>query len=185
MPLSLSTDFFDAQALLDAAAVSPGHVVVDVYCGHHGPCTFEAARRVGNDGRVVAVDVRPSAVDSIRARKTLGRYSHVEAIHAHPEIPQGIPLNDGMADAVILVGGLSSASDRLGVVQEAVRLLNSRGCLVVADWHPLQGHTHGPQRTQRVSVPEARSLCVHHGLTQFNPVDVGPYHYAFVARRRS
>lgn len=184
MPLSISTDFFDAQALLEAAGICPGHVVVDVYCGHHGPCTFEAARCVGSSGRVVAVDVRPSAVDSIRARKTLGAYSHVEACHAHPEKYEGIPLPHGSADAVLLVGGLSSARDRLGVVREAVRLLNSRGCLIVADWHPLHGHEHGPVREQRVSNPEARSLCVHHGLSDIRPVEVGGRHYAFVARRR-
>lgn len=185
MPLSLSTDFFQVDALLHSAGLCPGHTVVDFYCGHQGPCTFAAARHVGKEGRVVAVDVRPSAVDSIRGRKTLGPYSHVEAVHAHPEMAGGVPMENASADAVLLIGGLSLSADRLGIVQEAIRLLKSAGCLVVADWHPGKNPAMGPSRDSRVSPSEARSLCVHHGLSDIRPVDVGSHHYAFVARRRS
>ena len=54
-------------AALEAAELAPGHRVLDVGCGC-GDTTFELARRVGPQGRVIGVDVSAQMLAHARAR---------------------------------------------------------------------------------------------------------------------
>ncbi len=179
MPLSFPSNFFRTDILLDAAEIEPGQTVVDLYPGHHGPCTFEVARRVGASGRVIAVDARRSAMDSLLGRKTLGPYGHVEVMHGHPEYLNGIELPDDFADGIVLVHALSLVRERLALVREAVRLLKSGGFIAIADWHPFGG-AYGAS-VSRVSSLEAKSICIMSGAHPGKMIPVGDAHWAFVA----
>ena len=58
----------DAQtALLAAAALATGEQVLDVACGT-GLVTFEAARAVGQSGRVLGIDLSGGMVEAARQR---------------------------------------------------------------------------------------------------------------------
>lgn len=58
-----------AQAVVEAADLRAGEAVLDVGCGA-GATTFEAAWRVGPQGRAVGVDISPALVE--RARRLAG-----------------------------------------------------------------------------------------------------------------
>ncbi|OGL70993.1 hypothetical protein A3B32_00630 [Candidatus Uhrbacteria bacterium RIFCSPLOWO2_01_FULL_53_9] len=183
MRLSQTTDFFDPYAVCRSAGLRSGASVVDMHCGHHGVCTLPAAELVGSDGRVFAIDIRRSALDSIRARAQVAGFGHVEPIWGNAQRHGGIPLPSGEADVVLLVNGLSLLDDRLEVVKEAIRLLKSGGRIVVVDWKPTGTIRHGPHIKRRITDAEARSICLVTGLRYEGDVHVGPYHYAFVCHK--
>ena len=82
--LELLGQFYDpmSSAFLEAAGVGLGDTVADVGCGHGG-VTERIAARVGDTGRVYAVD---ASSDQLRiARTTLARRPNVTFIHASLE----------------------------------------------------------------------------------------------------
>jgi SAM-dependent methyltransferase len=82
--LALLGHFYDpaSSAFLEAAGVGPGDSVVDLGCGHGG-VTGRIASRVGDDGRVYAVDI--SADQLGIARTTLANHHNITFVHANLE----------------------------------------------------------------------------------------------------
>lgn len=174
--------FYAPLTVARAASIRAGHTVVDILAGHRGHMTFPSAELAGAGGVVYAVDLRPSALAALKGRCELGHGGNIETIHGHPERIGGIPLPDKIADAVLLVDALSLLENRLEVVREALRLLRSGGILTVVDWHPYGDIRQGPGIDQRLSVQEARSLCLVNALRYEGAFDAGDFHYGFTCR---
>lgn len=177
------TSLLDPKLLVDVADIRSGHTVVDLSSGHLGHRVFHAASRAGDQGHVYAVDVRRPALESIEARKQLGHGGHITTVHGDPERACGVPLEDGIADIVLLVNALSLAGERLELVREAHRLLKSAGTLLVVDWLPYGDTTYGPAAAQRLSEQEARSTCLVTGVEHVGAFPAGPRHYGFVCKK--
>lgn len=111
--------------VLHKAALRRGSRVVDLGCGL-GFLALEAARMVGPEGLVTAVDASPGALRELerRAREMgLPQLRPLEADIAH------LPLQDGEADAVVARSILSYVPDRPEVLAEAGRVLKPGGTL--------------------------------------------------------
>lgn len=175
--------FYTPRSVALASDIRAGHTVVDVLSGHRGDMTFPAASLAGADGLVYAVDLRSSALEALRGRCELGHPGNIETVHGYPERVGGVPLNNNVADTVLLVDALSLLDNRLEVVREVLRLLKSGGILTVVDWHPFGDVRQGPAADQRLSEQEARSLCLVNDLQYEGAFDAGDYHYGFTCRR--
>jgi len=69
------------RAMLDAARLQPGEVVLDVGCGH-GTSTLEAWEAVAPTGRVVGVDISAAMLETARRRVAAADAVHIELLHA-------------------------------------------------------------------------------------------------------
>jgi ubiquinone/menaquinone biosynthesis C-methylase UbiE len=76
----------DRDAILGLLGPRRGETIADVGCGK-GTWTFELARAVGPQGRVIAVDIDPDAVATVRARATADGAANVEVIQSVPDDP--------------------------------------------------------------------------------------------------
>jgi len=173
------TSLYDPRHIALASGIRSGHTVVDLLCGHLGHMTMPAAEMSGNEGQVYAVDIRSKAIDSLKGRLHMGHKGNIEVIRGDVERPGGVPLDDGVADVILLVDTLSLTQDRLEVVKEAVRLLKSGGIFTVVDWHPYGDSVIGPAAKSRLSEAQARSLCMVSGLKLEGSFDPGNRHYGF------
>ena len=174
--------FLDANAILRASDVRSGHSVVDAQCGHLGHCSIPASQLVGPEGRVYAVDVRRLALDSLQSRARMAGVGSVYPVRGDIGRSNGVPLDNDIADVVLLVNTLSRTENPLEVVREAVRLLKSGGSLAVVDWHPYGSTYIGPHARQRISEMEARSTCLVSGLEYEGPFEAGEKHYGFICK---
>jgi ubiquinone/menaquinone biosynthesis C-methylase UbiE len=119
------------QQTISLADLRPGEVVLDVGCGT-GTLALEAARHVGNAGRVYGID--PSAEQIARARRSAVRG------HAPIEFQLGvieeIPFLDATFDVVLstlMMHHLPAPLKRRGLA-EVARVLKPGGRLIIADF---------------------------------------------------
>lgn len=120
----------------------PGERVVDVGSGG-GLDSVIAARAVGDDGRVVGVDMTTSMLERARsAAQQLG----LDQLEFRRGLAEDLPVPDGWADLVISNGVLNLVPDKMRAYQEILRVLRPGGRLQVADIYVEQAIPAGAQR---------------------------------------
>lgn len=120
-----------AQArLIDCALLAPGERVLDVASGT-GFVTFAAARRVGERGQAVGVDLSGVMVDTARRRADVHRVANVRFERMDAE---RLDLPDAPFDAALCSLGLMYLSDPVQALREMRRVLRPGGRLAVAAW---------------------------------------------------
>jgi SAM-dependent methyltransferase len=107
----------------------PGETVVDVGCGG-GMDLLLAARKVGERGRAIGVDMTPEMLERAGAAALAAGLSHVEL---HPGEARSIPVPSETADAVISNGVLNLTPDKNEAFTEIARVLRPGGRLLLAD----------------------------------------------------
>jgi ubiquinone/menaquinone biosynthesis C-methylase UbiE len=119
--------FRDPYKALSAAGLEPGQEVLEVGCGP-GFFTIPAARMVGDEGQVHALDINPLALERVRQKVEQEGVTNVCAVLADAG-QTGLP--DESFD-LIFVFGLGRAiggADR--IMAELYRLLRPRGRLSI------------------------------------------------------
>lgn len=70
----------DCTAMLKQLRLKPGMTVCDMGCGN-GFYALRMAKSVGNDGRVLAVDIQPEMLRLLQSRAAETKITNVEPVH--------------------------------------------------------------------------------------------------------
>lgn len=131
--------------ILETLALRPGQVVCDIGAGT-GYFSLRAAKRVGDKGRVFAVDVEPRILDVLRTKieKTgVRNVTPVLAVAADPLLPPH------SCDLVLIVDAYHHFPDRPNYLGRLAALLKPGGRLADVDW-PKQATGFGPPLEHRI-----------------------------------
>lgn len=117
------------RPVLDRVGIQPGERVLELGPGP-GAFTVEAARRVGAEGRLIAVDIQPRMIAQVEKRVREARLTNVET---HVADAYHLPLEDGSVDRAFLVTVLPEIPDQARALAELRRVLKPDGLLSITE----------------------------------------------------
>jgi ubiquinone/menaquinone biosynthesis C-methylase UbiE len=126
--------FFSPTNILSGADLQPGQVVLEVGCGT-GYFTIPAARLIGDQGCLVAIDVLPESVELVTRKVQIANLKNVRVVGANA---MDTRLDAGSFDKVLLFGVIPAPMLPLTrLLPEMHRVLKVDGSLAV--WPPILG----------------------------------------------
>jgi SAM-dependent methyltransferase len=113
--------------MLDWMRLRAGERVLELGAGS-GQFTIQAARRIGNRGRLYAFDIQPEMIAQIQQKIEAARLTN---IHAQITAPCELPLTDGGIDKAMLINVLPQIPYHRDVLYEVARVLQPHGTLYI------------------------------------------------------
>jgi len=122
--------FFPPKDLLKEVGMEPGFQVLDYGCGP-GSYILPLAELVGNAGKIYALDINPSAIQSVQNIASKKQLANVETILS--DCKTGLP--DNSIDVILLYDILHELSEPSKVFEELHRILRPEGIISISDHH--------------------------------------------------
>jgi len=178
----MSTDFLEPRSILNQLGLSHGMHVADFGSGS-GFYTLEAARMVGSDGRVYAIDVQKSMLSHTSEEARREGLHNIEFVWGDIEKEGGSKVLPNSMDVVILANTLFQIENKNVLAQEVKRVLKPGGRLLVVDWTDSFAGL-GPHPDHIFPKREAGVLFEESGFEFIESSLAGPHHYSLVFRKR-
>lgn len=172
--------FSNPENILSNIGIQPGSVVVDFGSGS-GFYSITAARMVGPEGRVYAVDVQHSLLERLQHTAQSEGIAQLDTVWGDIESYGGTRLRDGTADVVICANILFQLESRRAGIDEAKRLLAPTGKMLVIDWSDSHFGM-GPDPSLIITRDEAVELLESQGLVVESDTPAGDHHWGLIAR---
>jgi ubiquinone/menaquinone biosynthesis C-methylase UbiE len=109
--------------------IEPGMTVLEVGPGN-GRYTLETARRVGNTGRVIAIDIEPKMIERVTRRAQVEGVANLEAKVANV---YALPFDADSFDAICLIAVISEIPQPERALSEFYRVLKPSGTLAFSE----------------------------------------------------
>ncbi len=137
------------EILLQLGLIQPGAHVIEIGPSRTGHFLFPAARHVGEDGRVTAIDIHK---DTLRMLEGLRRQYLVHNLHLlWADAEEQLPLTEQSVDAAYLINTLGLFRKPQQLFTDIRRVLKPKGKVIVVDWHPERSHPLAPRWDFRIN----------------------------------
>lgn len=170
--------FSNPEVNIAALGLHEGMFVADLGAGT-GAYTIPLAEKVGDTGRVYAVEVQKDFLTNIKNAAASRGFKNVDLLWGDIERLGGTKIKDEGVDAVIISNVLFQAENKAGLLKEASRILRTGGKLLITDWSDSFGNL-GPTPEMVVTKDSALKMCENEGFVLKNEILAGEHHYGFV-----
>jgi len=171
--------FSDPQQIVAELPLRPDMRVADFGAGS-GHYALAAARKVGGDGRVYAVDLQKELLARLKEDSIREGMTNIDVLWGDIDETGGSRLASESVDAVIIANVLFQVEHRNKVAQEAMRVLKKKGVALVVDWLDSFGGL-GPQSEDVISTDTSKEIFEKNGFIFKKEVEnAGDHHYGLI-----
>lgn len=167
------------EKALKEIGLRAGDTLLDIGCGE-GRFSIPAAKIVGDNGRVYAIDISEEAINTLKEEIKKKDIRNIKVFTG--DITKRLPLKDESIDVCLMANilhGLVVSRKVENTLKELFRVLKPNGNLAVVDFKKIDGPP-GPPLSIRMSPEEAEEIISRHGFKRKRVAEVGKYHYAVV-----
>ncbi|MFA7319142.1 MAG: class I SAM-dependent methyltransferase [Parcubacteria group bacterium] len=179
VPLSSGeVQFLNPQNIVAGLEMRLGMKVAHFGCGT-GYFTFPIAARIGETGKIWALDILDYKIDMIRAQaKNLGLRNVIEK-KVNLEEKDGSTLEEASADWVIMVNVLYQNDKKSRILGEAKRILKEDGHILLIDWKNSH-NSFGPEMGTRIAHEDLIKLVRKNGLGIKKELDINKFYFGMI-----
>lgn len=118
------------EKILMEVDIKPGDRVLDFGCGP-GSFSLAAARLVGKEGEVYALDIHPLAIRSVARKASRKGYANITAVFPDDDSP----FQDKCMDVILLYDVFHEVKDKDQLIARLHKMLCDNGVLSFSDHH--------------------------------------------------
>lgn len=155
-----------------------GMVVADFGAGS-GAYSKASSLLVGNSGKVYAIEVQKDLVKKLESELKYWSGSNIECIWGDIEKLRGTKIADRSIDAVIVANVLFQVPDKLGLIDEARRILKKNGKVLLVEGSASLGGI-GPDPSRSIDKKQAEELFTKRGFKLLENISTNDYHYGII-----
>ena len=167
--------WYNPEAILQD--LHAGMVFMDIGCGD-GFFSILAAKKVGANGKVYAVDTDASAIERLKQK---AKAEDLKNITTKVGKAEDTVFCRECADFIFYSMVLHDFNDPAKVLQNAKQMIKPNGRLIDLDWKKIE-MPFGPPVAIRFSEEKTAGLMRSAGFTVVDVRDVGPHHYVVTAK---
>jgi len=167
-------EFLNPNHILDQLELRKTMIAADFGCGSGG-WTIPLAQRL-EQGKVFAIDIQEDPISALMGKAKLQNLFNIEKILADCET-EILKIQNHSCDLVLLTSVLFQAENKKNVFEEAKRVLNNNGRILVVDWK--QNSCLGPKQG-KISEQEVKTLASDCGFQFKKQLNAGNYQYGLV-----
>jgi len=172
-------NLIDVNLILTKSDIHEGMRVADLGCGATGHFVFPTALLTGRKGKVYAVDILKTVLETVEKRRKQEGLENVESVWSDLEVFGATKIESNSLDLAFLINTLYLSDKKYEMMREAVRLLKNGSRLLVVEWKntalPL-----GPSIENRVKEDFIKTSAKNLGLQLVDEFEAGPYHYGMI-----
>jgi len=169
--------FLNPEEIIKQLNIQKAMKVADFGCGA-GYFSIPLAKIVGEEGRIYALDILDTALESVQSRAKLEGLFNIETKRCNLEEPSGSKLEDNSVELAWLANILFQSSKKTDIIKEAKRILKKGGEMVVIDWKANQPM--GPPENLIVSSDSVKKIVKEQGLILKKEFPVDKYHWGII-----
>lgn len=167
--------FINPAQVLAQLELPAGACVADLGCGS-GYYTLAAAKMVGSEGQVYAVDILQDKLAATQSTAQHEGFKNVIVVHADLERPlENVPAL--ACDMVVMSNIVHLVRSPEVLLKNAYRILKSAGYLLVVEWKR-EHSPFGPLQSSRIPRETLISLAEQCGFRYNKDLQADGYHYA-------
>ncbi|HOZ53197.1 MAG TPA: methyltransferase domain-containing protein [bacterium] len=169
----------NVESLINKVVSTNNDRIADLGCGSFGYFVFPLAKRIGKHGRVYAIDIIKSNLESIKKIAKVENLTQVETIWSDLEILGGTKIEDNSLDSILLVSTLHQSDNYNNIILEGCRMLRLGGKALIVEWNNEDGpfNTNGSRRIRRTDLKKALDATPLEVIEEF---EAGDHHYGML-----
>ncbi|MBT3690510.1 methyltransferase domain-containing protein [bacterium] len=168
-----------AHILKNELEILPKTLVGDLGCGSMGFFTLQAAKLVGDQGKVYAVDILKDVLSAVEGRARQEGLYNIRTVWSNLETVGATNIKEGILDYTLYVNTLFQSKKNKEMLEEAYRLLKEGGKLLVVDWKTATGPI-GPTPDTKISSDQVNQKAISLGFRLEKEFDAGENHYGLI-----